>query len=144
MERKHEEGYWVKKLFEQNKVEDLMKTLLAPNRGFVNIKNLKVTNNEIRFICHYKQLLGKTCEYPSREARSPIIKDFEFTGFPHSKEKFYNFMIDLFGTEYEEELVSFLDEKLKNIDITTTSSVVKGLISYKNDLKNSLNNNATL
>ena len=102
MNTKHNDGYWVSKLTDENILE-LVKNLTAdkPTKKFVQILSIKRNNNSVEIVYESKKLKS----YLTYAEDKISFNDFKVSG-GNKLSVYAETMISLFGEEYEEEFLA--------------------------------------
>ncbi len=137
MNTKHPAGYWVNQL-NDGQIEELTRLTMSEHEKYSKMEKPEREETQIKVKFHY----DRTNAYLHCKESTLIITDFNATGKLFSKRKFYEFMVKTFGTEYAEELVEYLEEKIQNLNQDLTN--VKGLVNFQESLKADLQNENTL
>ena len=106
MELNHANGYWVSQLTDEN-VKDLLAILTSKkkNKKFRNIIKQERTTEEIS-ILYYSTVTNRYLTYKEDTLR---INDFKISG-GHSYIDFFEFMIELFGEEYANDFLLYIEQ----------------------------------
>lgn len=105
MELKHPEGFWVQQLTDEN-TRDLLDILVSKkkNKKFKKVLEQRRNNKEISI----KYYSIKTNCYLGYAEDILTINDYKISG-GHSYIDFFEFMIELFGEEYANDLIAFAE-----------------------------------
>lgn len=124
METKHADGYWVQQLSD-NQAKELLKILTAKkeSKKFKRIITFNRTENLITIFYESKRVK----RYLSYAEDTLKIQDYKISG-GHSYITFFEYMIQLFGEEYAEDLLAYADKYIAENDDTWS----KRLVTIKN------------
>ncbi|MBQ8615198.1 MAG: hypothetical protein IJ415_01355 [Clostridia bacterium] len=132
MENNYEDGYWVRQLTDEQAKEILMLlSELNTKKTFKKIINIERFKNVISIL----YLANRPKRYIHFSDDTLEIEDFKLFGFSShaSHVIYYQYMIDLFGVEYAEDLLNYADEYIENYPEKTWS---KKLIKLKDAVQN--------
>ena len=106
MKLKQQEGYWTQQLTDEN-LRDLLDILVSKkkNKKFKKVLEQKRTEEEIS-IKYYSM---KTNSYLTYSEDTLIINDYKISG-GHSYIDFFEFMIELFGEDYANDLIAYAEQ----------------------------------
>lgn len=142
MKQKHENGYWVNKLTDED-VKELFEILISKK------KNLKF--NGVHTITRGSESLAvlylakKTNVYSCNPEHNSVVSDFKISGGLAYLD-FYEYMIEKFGEEYADDLLSYIDnivesnsedqwsKRLKNVKKAIPAIIDSHTHSQHNDL----------
>lgn len=137
MELKHPEGYWVQQLTDEN-TRDLLDILVSKkkNKKFKRVLEQRRNNKEISI----KYYSIKTNCYLSYAEDILTINDYKISG-GHSYIDFFEFMIELFGEEYANDLIAFAENYIAQDHNDNWSRRFEKLISAVPAMLDSHNHN---
>lgn len=142
MELKHTEGYWIQQLTDEN-LRDLLDILVSKkkNKKFKKVLEQRRTENEISI----KYYSTRTNSYLTYAEDTLTINDYKISG-GHSYIDFFEFMIELFGDDYANDLIEYAEKYIAEENINAWSRRYEKLIpaipamvdSHKHNIHNDI------